>query len=128
MNSQQTSLEGKFTVETERKSKGRRTRYLVFRTPEGFVGARPLHLLGRQTWKQLQDEAKADALAQRSRCVYEQQLAAMQELNTAPKPWETCTKPAPVAIVQMVPKLAALSDSKLISELEERGYDIHVKS
>jgi len=130
MNGHIPSFEGRFTVQTE-KNKNRagktvRSRWLVYTTHDGFVGAVPIAELARKGWQQMYAEAKAQADAKRARCVYEQQLAALQELSAAPQPWARCDKPAPVAHIEFAPKPEKLSDSALFEEVERRGFEIHI--
>lgn len=121
MSSQIPTSAGTFSLRREKKIiRGRavRTCTLVFTTHDGFVGESvPRH------GKFCHREAYENALAARAAALFRARGIVAHEL---PKPWERVHKPAPAAVLAYVPHPESLPDSSLFSEVERRGYEVHI--
>ncbi len=115
-------------VTVKRQIRGRtiRVRTLVLVSHDGFVVERLMSEVFRRGPRLVNEEMAAEVNAIRGRAVYAAQLEAAQAAP-APKTYERCSKAPPVATVAFVPHPEKLTDSQLISVLEERGYDVAIK-
>lgn len=100
---------GQFLVFTGKRRVGgreRRVRVLQFVTADNYIGE-------SRTFNHR--EAYENAIAERARSKYD------ADVNRLPKPWETCAKqPAPAPLIRYI------DDSTIFSEVERRGYEVHV--